>query len=65
MSSVKPVLLSVTCVFSLESPKNTINMKILTHNMLTSNIIKSVKDGYPLKIAVSSSLIILTVSLNL
>ncbi|XP_067942461.1 uncharacterized protein [Watersipora subatra] len=26
-------------------------MKILTHNMLTSNIIKNVKNGYPLKIS--------------
>ncbi|ESP05672.1 hypothetical protein LOTGIDRAFT_205589 [Lottia gigantea] len=26
-------------------------MKLLTHNMLTSNIIKGVKNGYPLKIA--------------
>ena len=30
-------------------------MKLLTHNMLTSNIIKEVKDGYPLKIEVSTN----------
>jgi len=29
-----------------------LEMKLLTHNMLTSNIIKGVKDGYPLKIKV-------------
>ncbi|ELU10956.1 hypothetical protein CAPTEDRAFT_18807 [Capitella teleta] len=28
-------------------------MKLLTHNMLTSNIIKGVKNGYPLKISAS------------
>jgi len=28
-------------------------MKLITHNMLTSNIIKGVKKGFPLGIAVS------------
>ena len=28
-------------------------MKLITHNMLTSNIIKDVKKGFPLKIDVS------------
>ena len=29
------------------------NMKLITHNMLTSNIIKGVKKGFPLGITVS------------
>ena len=45
------VFISVLCIVQLAAMRS--NMQLVTHNMLTSDIIKGVKNDFPLGIVVS------------
>lgn len=57
--SLKPLFLIPVILDNIIRPTGTIlltatrRMKLITHNMLTSKVLKNVKEGYPLKIQVS------------